>query len=120
MKNRWGISSRVRRNARKYAIPDLVVRHVAWRNKSCVYCKLKFRIGARSRKNLASWEYMDDHAVKHPRVWNIALCCGCCNASRGPKGLEEWFHSAYCRKNISKQTVALVIRKYLSRGLRGL
>src|SRR2546429_9951453 len=54
---------------------------------------------------------MDDYSVKHPKVWNIALCCGRCNTSRGPysdpKGLAEWFDSAYCRKNnISRQTVA--------------
>jgi hypothetical protein len=121
MTNRWGISSRVLRNATKYRIPDRVVRHVARRDKSCVYCKLRFRIGARSRSNLASWEHMDDDSLKHPKLWNIALCCGRCNASRGAKGLADWFDSAYCRKkNISRQTVAPVIRRYLGRGLRGL
>jgi hypothetical protein len=63
MTNRWGLSSRVLRNATQYDIPDGVVRHVARRDKSCVYCKLKFRIGARSRSNLASWEHMDDYSV---------------------------------------------------------
>ena len=121
MTNRWGISSRVLRNATKYRIPDRVVRHVARRDKSCVYCKLRFRIGARSRSNLASWEHMDDDSLKHPKLWNIALCCGRCNASRGAKGLAVWFDSAYCRKkNISSQTIAAVIRRYLGRGLRGL
>lgn len=121
MTNRWGISSRVLKNATKYRIPDRVVRHVARRDKSCVYCKLRFRIGARSRSNLASWEHLDGDSVKHPKVWNIALCCGRCNASRGPKGLYEWFDSAYCRKKkISRKTVALVVLRYLARGLRGL
>lgn len=73
MTNRWGISSRVLRNATRYEIPDRVVRHVARRDKSCVHCKVRFRIGARSHNNLASWEHMDDYPVKHPRVWNIAL-----------------------------------------------
>jgi len=121
MTNRWGIPSRVLRNATRYDIPDQVVRHVTRRDKFCVYCKLRFRIGARSRNNLASWEHMDGYSVKHPKVWNIALCCGRCNNSRGPKGLAEWFDSEYCRKkNISRQTVAPVIRRYLERGLRGL
>ena len=121
MTNKWGIPSRVLRNATRYDIPDPVVRHVAGRDRSCVYCKLRFRIGARSRNNLASWEHMDDYSLKHPKVWNTALCCGRCNTSRGPKGLAEWFDSAYCRKNnISRQTVAPVIRRYLGRGLRGL
>ena len=121
MANRWGVPFRVLKNATKYDIPDPVVRHAARRDKSCVYCKLRFRIGARSRKNLASWEHMDGYSVKHPKVWNIALCCGSCNASRGPKGLAEWFDSEYCRtKNISRQTVARVVRRYLARGLRGI
>ena len=120
MTNRWGISSRVLRNAAKYDIPNRVARHVARRDECCVYCELRFRIGARSRSNLASWEHLDSRAEKHPKVWNIALCCGSCNASRGPKGLAEWFDSAYCRKRrISRQTVAPVIRRYLGRGLRG-
>src|SRR5271157_2011837 len=121
MANRWGISSRILENATKYDIPDLVVSQEARRDKSCVYCKLKFRTGVRSRKNLASWEHMDDNSLRHPRVWNIALCCGSCNTSRGPKGLTEWFDSAYCRKkNISRQTVAPVIRRYLARRVSGL
>jgi len=121
MTNKWGIPSRVLRNATKYNIPDPVARHVARRDKSCVYCKLRFRIGARSRNNLASWEHMDDYSVKHPKVRNIALCCGRCNTSRGPKGLAKWFDSAYCRRNnISRQTVAPVVRRYLGRGLPGL
>lgn len=121
MTSRWGISSRVLRNATKYDIPDRVVRLVARRDKSCVYCKLKFRIGTRNRNSLASWEHMDDYSVKNPKTWNIALCCGSYNTSRGPKGLAEWFDSAYCRKNdINRRTVAPVIRTYLARGLRGL
>jgi hypothetical protein len=120
MTNRWGISFRVLRNARKYRIPYRIVRHVARRDKSCVYCKFRFRIGTRSRSNLASWEHMDGHSVKHPKVWNITLCCGRCNASRGEKWLADWFDSSYCKtKNISRQTVAPVVRRYLGRGLRG-
>jgi len=121
MTNQWGIPSRVLRNAMKYGIPELVVRRVARRDKSCVYCKLRFGMGARSRNNLASWEHMDGDSVKHPKLWNVALCCGRCNTSRGPKGLADWFDSAYCRKNnINRQTVAPVVRRYLGRGLRGL
>ena len=114
-KNRYGISSRVLRNATKYDIQDRVVRYVARRDRFCVYCKPKFTIGARSRKNLASWEHMDNYSVKHPKLWNVALCCGSCNASRGPKGLAQWFDSAYCRKkSIGRRTVAPVIRRYLA------
>ena len=121
MTNRWRIPSRVLRNAAKYDFPESVVKHVARRDRYCVYCKLRFRLGTRSRNNLATWEHMDGDSVKHPRAWNIALCCGRCNNSRGPKGLAEWFDSAYCRKkNISRQTVAPVIRRYLGRGLTGL
>jgi len=117
MRVRLEIPSRVLKNAAKYGIPDRGVSQIARRDRSCVYCKLKFRFGTRSRRNLASWEHMDGHSVRHPKVWNIALCCGSCNASRGPKGLAEWFDSAYCkRKNISRRTVAPVIRRYLAKG----
>ena len=86
MPDRWGISSRVLKNATKYKIPDRVVRHVARRDKSCVYCKLRFRLGARSRKNLASWEHMDSYSERRPKVWNIALCCGRCNTAEDREG----------------------------------
>jgi hypothetical protein len=120
MANRYGVSVRVLRNALAYNIPDRIARHVARRDRFCVYCKFRFRIGTRSRKNLASWEHMDEYAVKHPKVWNIALCCGSCNSSRGIKRYEEWFASAYCKgKNISRQTVDPVIRRYLARGSTG-
>ena len=120
MTNRWGIPSRVLRNAKKYRIPPRIVRHVARRDKSCVYCKLRFRIGTRSRSNLASWEHMDGRSVRQPKVWNITLCCGSCNASRGEKWLVDWFDSLYCKtKNIRRRTVAPVVRRYLGRGLRG-
>jgi hypothetical protein len=120
-RDRWGVPIRVRKNAKKYDIPDEVVKHVVARDRSCVYCKLRFRIGARSRKNLASWEHMDGRSVRHPKKWNIALCCGRCNSSRGPKGLAEWFDSDYCReKRIKKLKVASVVRRYLGRGLQGL
>lgn len=121
MTNKWGIPSRVLRNATRYDIPDSVVRRVARRDKSCVYCRLRFRIGARSRNNLATWEHLDGYSEEHPKVWNIALCCGRCNTSRGPKVLAKWLDSAYCRMNkISRQTVAPVIRTYLGRRSRAL
>lgn len=41
------------------------------------------------RKNLASWEHMNEYSVSHPKVGNIALCCDSCNAGRGPKGLRN-------------------------------
>jgi hypothetical protein len=114
MTNRWGISSRVLRNAKKYRIPPRIVRHVARRDKSCVYCGFKFRIGTRSRKNLASCEHMYAITIRSLTVRNIALCCVGCNASRGQKGLAEWFDSEYCKdKKISRQTVAPFVRRYL-------
>ena len=121
MTHKWGISSRVLVNAMRYKIPDRVARRVARRDKFCVFCKLRFEIGARSRSNVASWEHMDNDSVKDPKVWNIALCCGSCNSSRQDKGLLDWFESEYCRKNnINRQTVAPVIRTYLGKGFRGL
>src|ERR1700683_2005515 len=66
-RNKLGVPSRVVRNAKVYNIPDPVVRHVVRRDKSCGYCRLGFRIGARSRSNLASWEHKDRDSVNHPK-----------------------------------------------------
>ena len=102
-------------------IPASLAKRIIGRDKSCVYCKVKFRHGVRSRKKRPSWEHMDDYSVRHPKIWNIAVCCGSCNASRGPKGLAEWFESDYCKKkSISKRSVAEIIRRYVRRGLPGL
>jgi hypothetical protein len=120
MKATYGIPSKVLKNATKYDIPGRVVKYVTQRDKCCVYCKLRFRIATRGRSNLASWEHMDEYSLRHPKVWNITLCCGSCNASRGQKRLMEWFDSDYCKeKKITKQTVARVIQRYLGRGLAG-
>jgi len=102
-------------------IPASLARKIIRRDKACVYCGLRFSPRAQSRKKRPSWEHMDDYSVWHPKVWNIAVCCGSCNASRGPKELAEWFDSTYCKeKRINKGTVSSVIRGYLRRGLRGL
>jgi hypothetical protein len=67
MTNRWGVPSRVLRNATKYNIPDPVVRHVARRDKSCVYCKLKFRIC--SLKSSTEWRLLAQ--CKFWDIWNL-------------------------------------------------
>jgi|SRR5215472_285666 len=104
--------NRLIRNGRKYRIPDRVMTEVMRRDRVCVYCKLKFK--ALSRGSKASWEHADGNSVKHPKISNISLCCGSCNSSRRTS-FAKWFASPYCReRNISRQTVAPVIQRYLS------
>lgn len=97
--------------ANKWGIPIEVENLVLSRDKSCVYCGVIFTKNDNSRKTKQSWE----HIVNDIRINgadNIALCCMSCNASKGAKLLEIWLESKYCKdKGITKDTVALVVRK---------
>ncbi len=97
--------------ANKWGIPIEVENLVLSRDKSCVYCGVIFTKNDNSRKTKQSWE----HIVNDIRINgadNIALCCMSCNASKGAKSLEIWLESKYCKdKGITKDTVALVVRK---------
>lgn len=103
--------------ADKYHIPNWLEMKVRKRDKFCVYCHLELKeypnaIGTPSDK--ATIEHMDDNAVKNPTEENIAMCCGSCNSSRGPKKLLEWFESDYCKKKgINKESVAKIVKDYM-------
>jgi len=89
------------------------------RDRLCVYChkelkELHHAVGTPSDK--ATVEHMDDNSVKNPEEWNVAMCCGSCNSSRGAKKLPDWFKSKYCtEKNINESTVSEVVRNYMNR-----
>ncbi|MFG6687997.1 HNH endonuclease [Mariniflexile sp. HNIBRBA6329] len=95
----------------KWGIPIDVENTVLARDKSCVYCGVTFTKNDNSRKTKQSWE----HIVNDIRINgadNIALCCMSCNASKGAKLLKIWLDSKYCKdKGITKETVALVVKK---------
>jgi 5-methylcytosine-specific restriction endonuclease McrA len=102
--------------ANNWRVEDWLERKVRRRDKSCVYCRLKFGPTKRSRRNQATWEHIDNDDLRPSNEENIALCCGSCNASKGTKKLLEWFESAYCKKkNINRNTVAPVVQRYVEK-----
>lgn len=102
MANRWGI-------------PNEIEMIVIKRDLGCVYCGIQFVDLDSSRKTRKTWEHIIND-IKINNSENIALCCGSCNASKGNKKLDDWLKSKYCmNKNISQQSVAMVIKKHLEK-----
>ena len=103
MSNRWGIPFET----------EVIVKN---RDQRCVYCGREFSDNG-SRKFKPSWEHIiNDIRINGPD--NIALCCCSCNASKGTKKLEDWLKGKYCcTNNISINTVAKVVKEYLTRKL---
>lgn len=98
----------------KWNIPDWLESEVIARDVFCVYCGIKFG-ACGTRKSKASWEHITNDARIVTRE-NIARCCVSCNASKGAKLLIEWMDSTYCeRKNITRQSVADVVKYALLR-----
>ena len=102
MANRWGI-------------PKDVENFVKQRDLSCVYCGISFTNSVLTHKSRPTWEHIiNDIRINGPD--NIALCCGSCNASKGPKLLINWLNGKYClTKGITKDTVATVVKDFLNR-----
>jgi len=102
-----------------YKIPILLLDKIRKRDTLCVYCHRQLKedidvIGTPLDK--ATVEHMDDNSVIHPEEWNVTMCCGSCNSSRGPKELADWFKTQYCKeRNINESTVAEVVRTYLEK-----
>lgn len=102
MANRWGIPKKVEELAIK-------------RDLKCIYCGCEFTDSKVSFKSRPTWEHIiNDIRINGPE--NVALCCGSCNASKGPKQLEEWFKSKYCiKKNITINSVAPIVKNALKK-----
>lgn len=98
-----------------YNIPDWLEEKVRSRDTSCVYCHVKLKEYPRTKgtpSDKATFEHVDNDGP--PSEGNIVMCCASCNASKGVKKLSSWFDSQYCKKkNIGKETVANVIRKFI-------
>ena len=100
----------------RWKIPNWLELEVRERDKSCVYCGIqmieKMPKGG-PRKAVATWEHIINDETIITRE-NIARCCASCNSSKGTKKLLDWIKSDYCnKKNISKETVAEVIKNAL-------
>ena len=98
-----------------YNIPNWLEEKVRDRDKNCVYCDVKLKNHPRAKGtpgDKATFEHIDNDGP--PSEENIAMCCSSCNSSKGVKKLLDWLDSPYCKKkNISKETVANIIRKYI-------
>jgi 5-methylcytosine-specific restriction endonuclease McrA len=102
--------------ANNWNIPAELEKEVRQRDKRCVYCGIKMKMH-RNRKGTPgdkmTWEHIDNNE-KNLADWNIALCCGSCNSSKGVKSLSAWLKSGFCQeKGINKKTVALIVKKFI-------
>jgi hypothetical protein len=97
----------------RWNIPERLEEAVRERDKSCIYCGIIFSDDPQSFRERRSWEHIVNDA-NIITLENIALCCRGCNSSKGAKLLAVWMGSLYCkRKNISKDTVAQVVKEML-------
>jgi hypothetical protein len=100
--------------ANNWNIPDWLEKEVRKRDKTCVYCGVKFVAFKKSKKSAASWEHIINDAKIVTRE-NIALCCCGCNASKGQKQLSVWLQSKYCKdRGITVDTVAPIVKQALA------
>jgi len=97
----------------RWNIPDWLEREIIERDRSCVYCRVRFVEGGAARRQKASWE----HIINDERIItreNVARCCVGCNASKGTKDLARWLQSPYCKaRRITHESVAEVVRNAL-------
>ena len=99
-----------------YGMPDWLEKKVRNRDKFCVYCHVKLKEYYKGKgKNKATIEHMNNDGPLD-KEFNLAMCCSSCNSSKGVKRLLKWLDSPYCKKkNISKETVANVIKKFIQK-----
>jgi hypothetical protein len=98
----------------RWKIPNWLEQEIIQRDRSCVYCGVRFGLSDGRIASRPSWEHIVNDARIVTRE-NIALCCRACNSSKGVKSLVVWLESEYCRRlGISQSTVAAVVRDALS------
>jgi len=107
------------KDGKRHTISPTVLEKIKTRDKLCVYChkELKELPGASGTpSDKATIEHMDDNSIITSEEWNVTMCCGSCNSSRGKKELPEWFKSKYCiDRDINEKKVAEVVKEYLVR-----
>lgn len=99
----------------RYGIPEKDEKEIRARDKVCVYCHktMKEFSNKGSHKDSATIEHLNNDGP-FDKKYNLAICCGSCNSSRGNKDLLTWFKSSYCiERNINKETVAKPVREYI-------
>ena len=106
--------------ANYFNIPSEIEEKIRLRDKICVYCskEMIYPYNIYKRSDSATIEHLK---FDGPFYWKdgldetgIAICCGSCNSSRGPKKLSEWFKTPYCiDRKINKDTVADPIKRFV-------
>ena len=102
--------------ANKYGIPEKDLGEIRARDERCVYCG-KVMTNPRNGGWRGDWATIEHLNYLPP--WDnpetVAICCGSCNFSRGPKKLSDWFKTPYCtgKRNISEKTVAKPVKRYI-------
>jgi hypothetical protein len=93
------------------------------RDRACAYCaklmktRAELRVGT-AWTGQATIEHLNFdepfYVSKGLQKEDVVICCLACNSSRGTKRLLDWFKSVYCaRRNITADTVAEPVKKYL-------
>ncbi len=102
--------------ANNWSIPSWLESRIRKRDKTCVYCRVKFTRPKGPRKTTASWEHIiNDASIITEK--NIALCCCSCNSSKGARNLSDWLLSRYCtERKITPETVAAVVKEAIENG----
>ena len=99
----------------KWNIPDWLEEKVKKRDKFCIYCDIKMKEYPHTKgtpNDKATWEHFDnnEHNIKE---WNLALCCGSCNSSKGAKSVRGYIE--YCKERGRKLKLGKPVKDYLKR-----
>jgi len=99
-----------------YGISKNVEEEIRARDKRCVFCHKRF--SRESRASGATIEHFNNDGPM-TKKFNLAICCGGCNSSKGTKKLSAWLKTPYCTekkpKPINEKTVAKPVKEYLRR-----
>ena len=82
--------------AARWKIPRDLAEKVIARDTRCVYCGQEFQFFMGKRRNVPSWEHIEDDMTVIT-LSNISLRCVGCNASKGLRSLAAWLESPYCK-----------------------
>jgi len=94
-----------------FGISDEVEKEIRARDKRCVFCHKKF--SRRSRTSGATIEHFNNDGPM-TKKYNLAICCGGCNSSKGTKKLLAWLKTPYCReRQINEKSVAKPVKEYI-------
>lgn len=98
-----------------YGIPNKELEKIRERDKLCVYCHKEMTNPSDGgpRNDWATIEHLN-YLPPWDNPNTVAICCGCCNSSRGKKEISDWFKTSYCiERNINQATVAKPVQEYI-------